>query len=190
MTPAQAAAAWTAGQIDAAYVWEPAIGRMVAQGGRILIDNSEMARRGFPMWDIAVVSDTLASSYPDLVASYVRSECAAIDLWHIDPELAAAMVASELDLLLAEAKRMMDGTGMVPCSQQTDPAYFGSSSKPGALPRSIYDMAVFLRDNGLTQNLARPADYEALIDTRYLAARNGAGRSRTVRPIQYWGLRL
>ncbi len=190
MTPDQAAAAWTAGQIDAAYVWEPAIGRMVAQGGRILIDNADMADRGFPMWDIAVVSDAFASTYPDLVASYVRSECAAIDLWHIDPELAAAAVASELDLPLGEAKRMMDGTGVVPCSQQTDPAYFGSASTPGALPSSIYDMAVFLRDNGLTQNLARPADYEALIDTRYLAARNGAARSPTVRPIQYWGLWL
>lgn len=172
MTPDQAAAAWTAGQIDAAYVWEPAIGRMTAQGGRILIDNADMADRGFPMWDIAVVSDTFASTYPDLVASYVRSECAAIDFWLLDPEVTAAAVASELDLPPAEAKRMIAGIGVVSCSQQTNPAYFGDTMTPGKLPRSIYDMAVFLRDSGLTQSLAEPADYEALIDTRYLAALN------------------
>ncbi|WP_367279763.1 ABC transporter substrate-binding protein [Sphingosinicella sp.] len=81
MTPDQAASAWAAGQIHAAYVWEPAIGRMVAQGGKILIDNSEMAHRGYPMWDISVVSDTFARAHPDLVANYVRTECAAIDTW-------------------------------------------------------------------------------------------------------------
>jgi taurine transport system substrate-binding protein len=170
MTPGQAAAAWTAGQIDGAYVWEPALGRMVAQGGTILVDNAEMADRGYPMWDISVVSDAFARNYPDFVASYVRSECAAIDAWRTDAEATAAGVASELSLSLEEARRMVRGTGVVPCSQQTDPAYLGDASTPGALSRSIYDMAVFLRDNGRTQSLAQPADYEALIDTRYLVA--------------------
>lgn len=176
MTPDQAAMAWTAGQIDAAYVWEPAIGRMMAQDGKILIDNFEMARRGYPMWDIAVVSDIFARDHPDLVASYVRSECAAIDIWRRDPEAAIAAVASELSLSRAEALRMMNGTGMVPCSQQTSPGYFGDASRPGKLSRSIYDMAVFLRDNGRTHSLAQPADYEALIDTRYLLAINVSSR--------------
>lgn len=176
MTPDQAAAAWTAGQIDAAYVWEPALGRMVAQGGKILVDNSEMAHRGYPMWDISVVSDAFTRAHPDLVASYVRSECAAIDTWRTDPEATAAAVTSELSLSPAEARRMMQGTGMVPCSQQTDQAYLGDASTPGALSRSIYDMAVFLRDNGRTQSLAQPADYEALFDTRHLVALNASRR--------------
>lgn len=176
MTPDQAAAAWSAGQIDAAYVWEPAIGRMVAQGGKILVDNSEMAHRGYPMWDISVVSDAFARAHPELVASYVRSECAAIDTWRADPEATTAAVASELALSPAEARRMVKGTGMVPCSQQTAPAYLGDASTPGALSGSIYDMAVFLRDNGRTQSLARPADYEALIDRRHLVALNASSR--------------
>lgn len=176
MTPDQAASAWAAGQIHAAYVWEPAIGRMVAQGGKILIDNSEMAHRGYPMWDISVVSDTFARAHPDLVANYVRTECAAIDTWRADPEATISAVASELALSPTEARRMMKGTGMVPCSQQTGPAYLGDASTPGALSRSIYDMAVFLRDNGRTQSLAQPANYEALIDRRHLVALNASTR--------------
>ncbi|MFN3748306.1 MAG: ABC transporter substrate-binding protein [Sphingorhabdus sp.] len=174
MTPDQAAAAWGAGHIHAAYVWEPALGRMVAQGGKILVDNSEMADRGYPMWDISVVSDAFARAHPGLVTSYVRSECAAIDTWRTNPRVATAAVAQELALPPAEARRMMTGMGVIPCSQQTDPAYLGDGSKPGRLTRSIYDMAVFLRDNGRTQIVASPADYEALIDTRYLMALNGS----------------
>ncbi len=176
MTPDQAVSAWSAGQIDAAYVWEPALGRMVAQGGRILVDNAEMARRGYPMWDISVVRDAFARAHPDLVASYVRSECAAIDTWRRDPEATAAAVAGELSLSPAEARRMIQGTGMVPCSQQIDRAYLGDTSTPGALSRSIYDMAAFLRDNGRTHGLASHADYEALIDTRHLVALNASRR--------------
>ncbi len=177
MPPDQAAAAWAAGQIDAAYVWEPAIGRMVAQGGRILVDNSEMAHRGYPMWDISVVSDAFARAHSDLVASYVRSECDAIDTWRADPGAAIAAVAQELAVSGSDARRMMKGTGMVPCSRQTDAAYLGDGSTPGRLAGSIYDMAVFLRDSGRTQSLARRADYEALIDPRHLVALNPSSRS-------------
>ena len=177
MTPDQAAAAWAAGQIDAAYVWEPAFGRMVAQGGKILVDNAEMARRGFPMWDISVVSVAFARAHPDLVASYVRSECAAIDIWLTDANATAAAVANELSLSQTEARRMIQGTGIIRCSQQTDPSYLGDASAPGALSRSIYDMAVFLRDSGRTQSLAQRVDYEALIDTRNLEGLNASWRA-------------
>lgn len=170
MTPDQAVAAWRAGQIHAAYVWEPAIGRMVDQGGKILVDNSEMADLGYATWDIAVVSDYFASAYPDFVASFVRSECAAIEIWRTDPKATVAAVASELALSSTEAHRMTNGTGMISCGQQTDPAYLGNAPKPGKLASSIYDMAVFLRDNGRTESLAQPPDYEALINTYYLAA--------------------
>lgn len=176
MTPDQAAAAWTAEEIDAAYVWEPAIGRMVAQGGRILVDNSEMAHRGYPMWDISVVSDAFARAHPDLVASYVRSECDAIDTWRADPDAAIAAVARELALPAAEARRVIKGMGMVPCSRQTDAAYLGDGSTPGRLAGSIYDMAVFLRDSGRTQSLAPRADYAALIDPSHLVALNASSR--------------
>lgn len=168
MTPDQASSAWAAGQIDAAYVWEPALHRLVESGGKVIVDNAEMARRGYPMWDISVVTNAFAGRHPDLVASYVRSECAAIDTWRAQPEAAAAIVAKELSQPMADARRMMRGTSLIPCSLQIAPSYLGDGSSPGALSRSIYDMAAFLKDQGRLASVAARSEYEALIDPSYL----------------------
>lgn len=170
MTPNQVAAAWTAGEIDAAYVWEPALNRLVEQGGEVLVDNAEMARRGFPMWDISVVTNAFASAHPELVMKYVRSECASIETWRAHPEDVAAIVASELSLPRADARRMMQGTGMAPCALQTGPSYLGDASSPGALSRAIFDMALFLRDQRRLPIVAMRSDYDSLVDPTYLAA--------------------
>lgn len=48
MNPADALAAWLRDDIDAAYVWEPSLAKMVVSGGRILIDSKQMGARGLP----------------------------------------------------------------------------------------------------------------------------------------------
>ena len=67
MTPEEAVQAWHRDEIDAAYVWEPALNRMVLQDGFVTVDNKEMARRGFPTWDAAVVTKSFALQYPEIV---------------------------------------------------------------------------------------------------------------------------
>jgi taurine transport system substrate-binding protein len=92
MAPSDAVAAWLRGDIDAAYVWEPSLNKMVASGGKILMDSGTMAKQGYPTWDIAVVMDDIAAKYPDLVAKFVKSECAAVDYWLKQPEKTAAII--------------------------------------------------------------------------------------------------
>src|SRR3546814_21095324 len=69
---------------------------MVADGGRILIDNRDMAKHGLAVGDIAVVTKALAEARPELVARYVQAECAAITFWHDHPEETAQIVEREL----------------------------------------------------------------------------------------------
>jgi taurine transport system substrate-binding protein len=95
MSPSDAAAAWIRGDIDAAYVWEPSLNKMVQNGGRILMDSRTMAAHGFPTWDIAVVMDDFAAKYSELVTKFVKSECAAVDYWLDKPEETAAIIARE-----------------------------------------------------------------------------------------------
>ena len=113
MAPNDAVAAWIRGDIDAAYVWEPALNKMVTNGGNILMDSGTMASRGYPTWDVGVVMNDFAAKYPDLVTRFVKSECAAIDYWLEKPEETAAIVAKELSMSLDDARRIMKGTVMV-----------------------------------------------------------------------------
>src|SRR3546814_8033526 len=92
---------------------------MVADGGRILIDNRDMAKHGLAVGDIAVVTKALAEARPELVARYVQAECAAITFWHDHPEETAQIVERELGVDPQEAARTMRGTGVLRSAEHT-----------------------------------------------------------------------
>jgi taurine transport system substrate-binding protein len=173
MSPSDAAAAWIRGDIDAAYVWEPSLNRMVQNGGRILMDSGTMAARGFPTWDIAVVMDDFAAKYPEIVAKFVKSECAAVDYWLEKPEETAVIIAKELSLPLDDATRMMKGTKMVPCAKQIGADYLGTSKAKGKLVDTLVSTATFLTDQKRLPKVEARQTYEDFIVPKYLEAAVG-----------------
>jgi len=168
MNPADALAAWQRGEIDAAYVWEPSLDKMVTSGGRMLVDSKQMGARGLATWDVSVVTNAFAASHPELVTAFVKSECAAIDYWIRNPAESAALVAKELSISLEDAKRMMLGTGMVPCAQQTGPAYFGTTASKGRFVDSLVDIAAFFKSLGRLPTTKERDAYARFINPAYL----------------------
>lgn len=168
MSPSDALAAWLRGDIDAAYVWEPNLDKMVKAGGRILVDSDQMAKRGFPTWDISVVMNGFAAKYPDLVVKFIKSECAAIDFWISKPAESAAIIAKELSLPLEDARRMMQGTQMVPCKEQLGENYLGTSAKKGKFVDTLVSTATFLKDQDRLPLVKERAAYDAFIVPRYI----------------------
>ena len=168
MSPSDAVAAWIRGDIDAAYVWEPSLNKMVQNGGKILMDSGTMAARGYPTWDIAVVMDDFAAKYPDFVTKFVKSECAAVDFWLKKPEETAAMIAKELSLPIADARRMMQGTEVVPCAKQLSESYLGSSKAKGKFVDTLIATATFLTDQKRLPKVEAREKYEGFVVPDYL----------------------
>ena len=168
MSPSDAAAAWIRGDIDAAYVWEPSLNKMVQNGGRILMDSGTMAARGYPTWDVAVVMGDFAAKYPDIVAKFVKSECAAVDYWRNKPTETAAIIAKELSLPLDDASRMMKGTRMVPCAEQLGADYLGTSKAKGKFVDALVSTATFLADQKRLPKVEARQTYEEFIAAKYL----------------------
>lgn len=170
MTPSQAQAAWDAREIDGAWLWETALHHMATNGGRILIDNDDMAKRGLPVGDIAVVSRALAATRPDLVARYVQSECAAMTFWQDEPAKTAQIVASELGVDLRNAQRMMAGTGIIACRKQLTPAYLGKDGNSGDFARTLPRIATFLLQRGRIKQAPTDDAVDGFFDQRFLNA--------------------
>jgi taurine transport system substrate-binding protein len=168
MNPSDALAAWLRNDIDAAYVWEPNLGRMVQNGGRILVDSGQMAKKGLPTWDIAVVMKPFAAKHPAHVVKFLKSECEAIDYWIKKPDESAAIIAKELSLPVEDARRMMQGTGMVPCADQVKEAYLGSSAKKGQFVDTLVATATFLKEQNRLPAVKERAIYEAFINPVYI----------------------
>ncbi|MBX3014803.1 MAG: aliphatic sulfonate ABC transporter substrate-binding protein [Caldilineaceae bacterium] len=142
--PADLLAAWTRGDLDGAYVWQPTLQKLYDDGGTKLIGSDEVAAQGFPTFDVAIVTRDFASQYPEAVALYVQNLSKAVDLYRSDPTQAAALLAAELSITPEEATAQAAGLIWLTASEQLDATYFGTSAAPGALGQALKTTADFL----------------------------------------------
>ena len=168
LAPSDIAAAWARGDIDAAWFWEPNLDKAVKDGGHIMITSGEMAKRGYPTWDIGVVMNAFAEKYPTYVEKFIKAECDGIDFWLKNPDKTAEIIAEELTLPLADATRMMNGTAMVPCDQQLTGQYLGTSAKKGQFVDTLVSTADFLVKQERLPKLLSRSEFEAFVQPAYL----------------------
>ena len=168
LRPSDIAVAWSRGDLDAAWFWEPNLDKAVKDGGHIFMTSGIMEKRGYPTWDVGVVMNEFAEKYPDYVEKFVKAECAGIDFWLKNPGKTAQIIADELSLPLADATRMMNGTAMVPCDQQITAKYLGTSKKKGQLVDTLLATADFLVKQERLPKLLPRKDFEAFIVPAYL----------------------
>ena len=81
LNPSDMTAAWIRGDIDAAYIWQPTLQRLLDAGGTRLTSSDEMAARGVATFDVAVASDALMSAHPDIIVSYLKTLSRAVKLY-------------------------------------------------------------------------------------------------------------
>ena len=168
LAPSDIIAAWSRGDLDAAWFWEPNLDKAVKDGGHIFMTSGLMEKRGYPTWDIGVVMNAFADKYPDYVEKFVKAECAGIDFWLKNPDRTAEIIAEELSLPLADATRMMNGTTMVPCDQQLTGQYLGTSAKKGQFVDTLVATADFLVKQDRLPKLLPRGDFEAFVTPFYI----------------------
>ena len=91
---AEIPAAWTRGDIDAAYVWDPALGA-IKPTGKVLVSSKTVATWGAPTFDAWIVTKAFAAKNPDVVAAFARVTGAAYAKYLKDP---AAWTADQSNL--------------------------------------------------------------------------------------------
>lgn len=170
LRPNDIAVAWSRGDIDAAWYWEPNLDKAVSDGGNIFMTSGIMASRGYPTWDVGVVMDEFAEKYPDLVEAFLKAECEGIDYWISNPAETAQIIAEELELSLPDATRMMGGTGMVPCDEQLTAGFIGATGDIGQFADTLVATSEFLvAQDRLPKQLTRN-DYEDFLKPSFLEA--------------------
>lgn len=142
--PSDLLAAWTRGDIDGAYVWQPTLQKLYDDGGTKLIGSDEVAAQGFPTFDVAVATRDFSSQYPEVVAVYVQNLSKATDLYRSDPAQAAALLAKELSITPEDATAQAAGLIWLTATEQIGADYFGTTAAPGALGQALKTTADFL----------------------------------------------
>ena len=146
MPPTEMLAAWTRGDIDAGFVWEPTLAAMLNADGRVLISSGTLAAQGFLTGDIGIARNGFAERHPQIVDQYIRNQIRAVELIRSDPDSASSAIASELSLDRAEARRQMDSLLFLDARQQLSAEYLGTGDSPGNLVEVFLETGIFLAD--------------------------------------------
>ncbi|MCU1359868.1 MAG: aliphatic sulfonates family transporter, periplasmic ligand-binding protein [Ilumatobacteraceae bacterium] len=155
-------AAWTRGDIDAAYVWNPNLAKLIDDGGNVLITSADLAAKGKTTYDLAIVSNDFADKYPDAVNLWAAQEDRAVKLIRDDPDAAAAAVAAELEITPAEATSQLGDLVFLSAAEQVGPDYLG-----GGLAKNLFEAAQFNKDQGKIDTVKAEADYQAGVDDSF-----------------------
>lgn len=71
LKPPEIVAAWERGDIDAAYVWDPALGK-AKETGTVLVTSAEVAKWGAPTFDAWIARTDFSSAHADVVTNFVK----------------------------------------------------------------------------------------------------------------------
>lgn len=168
LRPSDIAVAWSRGDIDAAWFWEPNLDKAVKDGGNIFMTSGIMASRGYPTWDVGVVMDEFAEAHPDYVEKFIAAECEGIQYWIDNPAETAQIIADELELDLVDATRMMKGTEMVPCDVQLTAQYLGTTGDIGQFADTLVATAEFLESQKRLPKVLSRDEFAAFLKPEYL----------------------
>jgi taurine transport system substrate-binding protein len=172
MQPNQIAAAWERGDIDAAFVWDPALGR-IKQTGKVLITSGELSKKGKPTFDGVAVQKKWGEANADFMAKFVkvladsdaayRANPAAWDAASPQAKAIAGKIGGE-PRDIAEAVKLY---GYPTAEQQVSPAWLGGGQDGGAVKALKYT-SEFLKDQKRIDGVA--ADYSPFVTSKYVEA--------------------
>lgn len=85
LQPPQIAAAWERGDIDAAFVWDPALGQ-IKQSGEVMITSGELSALGKATFDGLVANKTWAEENPETLATIIGIIAEQDEAYRSDPD--------------------------------------------------------------------------------------------------------
>ncbi len=160
-------AAWTRGDIDAAYIWSPALDECLKDGS-IIINDGELAKQGVLIPEIGVARTEFAEKYPTLVSQYVKALINVYDLTQNNPDQAAQDVADWEGITKENAKGQVADNIWVSGENQLTGDYLGTADDKGKLSEILKTIADFHQAQGNISKSPSIKTFEDAIDPSFL----------------------
>jgi taurine transport system substrate-binding protein len=157
-------AAWQGGNIDAAYVFDPALGR-IKQSGRVLATSTDVAHWGAPTFDVWVVRKDFSAVNPGLVTAFARTALDLMQSYRTDPRKFASDAGMVDRIVRATGASAADVPSLLAGNQYPDAAE-QRQLLAGSYVRAIADTAAFLKEQGKVDTVL--PDYQAYASARFI----------------------
>ena len=172
MQPNQIAAAWERGDIDAAFVWDPALAR-IKQTGKVLITSGELSKKGKATFDGIAASRPFAEANADFMAKFVKAVADADASFRANPaawgpdSAAAKTIAARIG---GDAHASADALKLYAypsAEQQVSSAWLGGGAAGGAA-KALKATSDFLLGQKSIDSVA--SDYSKFVTPKYVEA--------------------
>ncbi|MFI0845530.1 taurine ABC transporter substrate-binding protein [Mesorhizobium sp. IMUNJ 23232] len=166
LRPPEIAAAWERGDIDAAYVWDPALGQ-IKTSGKIVVDSAEVAKWGAPTFDAWIVRTDFATAHPEAVRDFVKVTGAAYDAFLAKPEAwntssaEAGKIAKLTGAKLDDIPLLLKGYVFPSLADQASEKFLG-----GETVKAIAATSEFLKEQGKIDAVL--PDYSKYVSAKYV----------------------
>lgn len=167
MQTAEIVAAWERGDVQAAYSWQPTLAQLL-ESGYTLTDSREMAEKGFITANVEVVRKEFSEEYPELVADFISALSKAGDIYRNDPERAAEIAGSELELEAEVALHQMRGTTWKTREELLNEDFFGTVDKPGNFAKVMKDTSDFLQNQDSIEESPSQEAFNEYVNPEYI----------------------
>lgn len=166
LRPPEIAAAWSRGDIDGAYVWDPVLAE-IKKSGTVLATSADVANWGGPTFDAWIVSKSFAEKHPDLVATFVKVTGDATAAYRANPDAwnATSPEAEKIARLTGakqdEVPALLKGYVFPTLEEQA-----GADLLGGGTVKAVAATAAFLKEQGKIPGTL--ADYSGYVSPRWV----------------------
>lgn len=166
LRPPEIAAAWQRGDIDAAYVWDPALGQ-IRTSGQVVLDSAKVAEWGAPTFDAWIVRTEFAKGQPEAVTGFVKVTGAAYDAFLRAPDAWTAQseeaqkIAKVTGAKVDDVPLLLKGYMFPSLADQASADYLG-----GGTVKAIAQTSEFLKEQGRIDAVL--PDYAPYVSSKYV----------------------
>lgn len=164
LAPPAIAAAWKRGDIDATYVWDPALG-VAKETGKVLITSGELAKVGAPTFDAWIVRKDFADKHPEVVKAFAKTTLDAYAAYRKDSAAWLANASNVDKLVKLSGAKPGDIPGLL--QGNVYPLAADQVSELGApTTDAITKTAAFLKEQGKVDAVL--ADYSPYVSAKFV----------------------
>jgi taurine transport system substrate-binding protein len=166
LRPPEIAAAWSRGDIDGAYVWDPVLAEL-KKSGTVLATSADVAKWGGPTFDAWIVSKKFADAHPEIVTAFVKVTGDAYASYRAKPDdWSGTSPAAEKIAKLTGAKQedvpaLLKGYYFPSLEEQA-----GADLLGGGTVKAVAETSAFLLEQGKIPSVL--PDYTRYVSTRWV----------------------
>lgn len=162
-------AAWERGDIDAAYTWQPSLGKLL-DGGEMLISSEQAAEMGHKTANILLARKGFTEQYKDLTTDFIAALVEGGNLYREDSKTASKIVANPLEITPEEALMQMEGSVWLTPEEEISSEYLGTSEEAGDFSRVMKQTSDFLLEQGSISESPSQEAFDNFINPEYIEA--------------------